>query len=251
LCPRAYLRVPDHGDPHLLPCCGYLPWRSRGLNTDSWRPPWGHRHDHQANSKDQIQINLLGANGFQFAEFEVLHVNSLYPREAREPSGNRANSFFCLGSQVVGLEIKMDTSLSKSESKWSSPADFKDLCYIHTQDVHEYNYTVRRDYSSPGRTGSTSASPCAASTRLPAAAALHRLRRTPPRHRLLGVRLPRLLTSTSLNQKTSRGRLSRHQQLVRIHLQLVDFTSNRRVSIIDSHDFVDSCPRIKLSHLFQ
>jgi hypothetical protein len=38
LCPRAYLRVPDHGDPHLLPCCGYLPWRSRGLNTDtSWQ----------------------------------------------------------------------------------------------------------------------------------------------------------------------------------------------------------------------
>jgi hypothetical protein len=34
LCPRTYLRVPDHGDPHLLPCCGYLPWRSRGLNTD-------------------------------------------------------------------------------------------------------------------------------------------------------------------------------------------------------------------------
>jgi hypothetical protein len=21
--------------PHLLPCCGYLPWRSSGLNTDS------------------------------------------------------------------------------------------------------------------------------------------------------------------------------------------------------------------------
>jgi hypothetical protein len=73
---------------------------------------------------------------------------------------------------------------------------------------------VRRDYSSPGRTGSTSTSPCAASTRFPAAAALHRLRRTPPRRRLLGVRLPRLLTSTSLNQKTSRGRLPRHQQLV-------------------------------------
>jgi hypothetical protein len=35
LCPRADLRVPDHGDPHLLPCCGYLPWRSRGLNTDT------------------------------------------------------------------------------------------------------------------------------------------------------------------------------------------------------------------------
>jgi hypothetical protein len=34
LCPRAYLWVPDHGDPHLLPCCGYLLWRSTGLNTD-------------------------------------------------------------------------------------------------------------------------------------------------------------------------------------------------------------------------
>jgi hypothetical protein len=30
-----YLQVPDHGDPHLVPCCGYLPWRSRGLNTDN------------------------------------------------------------------------------------------------------------------------------------------------------------------------------------------------------------------------
>jgi hypothetical protein len=34
------------------------------------------------------------------------------------------------------------------------------------------------------------------------------------RCRLLGIRLPRLLTSMSLNQKTSRGRLPRHQQLV-------------------------------------
>jgi hypothetical protein len=32
--------VPDHGDPHLLlPCCGYLIWRSRGLNTNKERPP--------------------------------------------------------------------------------------------------------------------------------------------------------------------------------------------------------------------
>jgi hypothetical protein len=59
------------------------------------------------------------------------------------------------------------------------------------------NHVVRCDYSSPGRTGFTSASPCAASTRLPVAAALHRLRRTSPRRRLLGVRLLRLLTSTS------------------------------------------------------
>jgi hypothetical protein len=27
---------------------------SRGLNTDSWRPLWGYRHDHQANSKDLV-----------------------------------------------------------------------------------------------------------------------------------------------------------------------------------------------------
>jgi hypothetical protein len=37
------------------------------------------------------------------------------------------------------------------------------------------NTAVRRDYSSPSRTGSTSTSPCAVSTRLSAAAALHRL----------------------------------------------------------------------------
>jgi hypothetical protein len=80
----------------------------------------------------------------------------------------------------------------------------------HTQDVHEYdyisrrllrlfeyNYAVRRDYSSLGRTGSTSTLPCVASTCLSAVAALHRLRRTPPRCRLLGVRLLRLLISTS------------------------------------------------------
>jgi hypothetical protein len=107
------------------------------------------------------------------------------------------------------------------------------------------NTAVRRDYSSPGRTGSTSALPCAASTRLPATTALHQLRRA---SRLLVTRTHRLYvnlavrreysspgrsdststtpytattsssgrttTSTSLNQKTSRGRLPRHQQLV-------------------------------------
>jgi hypothetical protein len=102
----------------------------------------------------------------------------------------------------------------------------QDHCLMHTEDVHVprllvlqqhqlyFGHAVHCDYSSPGRTGSTSTLPCAASTRLSAAAALHRLRRTPPRRRLLGIRLPRRLTSTSLNQKTSRGRLPRHQQLV-------------------------------------
>jgi hypothetical protein len=45
---------------HLLPCRGYLLWRSTGLNTDSWRPLWGHHHDLQANLKDLFfEINLL------------------------------------------------------------------------------------------------------------------------------------------------------------------------------------------------
>jgi hypothetical protein len=72
---------------------------------------------------------------------------------------------------------------------------------------HEFylNTVVRRDYSSPGRTGSTSTSPCAASTRLPAAAALHRLRHTPPRRRLLGVRLPRLVSTRKLVENGFRG----------------------------------------------
>jgi hypothetical protein len=59
------------------------------------------------------------------------------------------------------------------------------------------NLVVRHGNSSPGRTGSTSTLPCAAGTRLSAAAALHRLRRMPLLRRLLGVRLLRLLISTS------------------------------------------------------
>jgi hypothetical protein len=109
----------------------------------------------------------------------------------------------------------MHTQIQAEATKFSY-----DRRYMRTQHVHKYDYVDiwlpqhEYDYSSLGRTGSMSTLPCAASTRLPAAAALHRLRRTPPRRRLLGVRLPRLLTSTSLNQKTSRGRLPRHQQLV-------------------------------------
>jgi hypothetical protein len=118
----------------------------------------------------------------------------------------------------------------------ATPQGSKFQCLMHTRDVREYDYisrrllqlleynyinarlrqrrapprdiiswlhrlylnlVERRDYSSLGRTGSTSTLPCTASTRLSAAVALHRLRRTPPRRRLLGVRLLRLLTSTS------------------------------------------------------
>jgi hypothetical protein len=174
---------------------------------------------------------------------------------------NRVERSVCW--QHMHMKTKECIWLLATYTSKATPANFKDLCLEHTEGVHVprllvtrlhrlyVSLAVRREYSSPGHSGSTSTSPCIPTTRLPAAAALHRLRRTPPRHRLLGVRLPRLLTSTSLNQKTSRGRLSRHQQLVRIHLQLVDFSSNRRGSITDRHGFVDTRPRIKLSHLFQ
>jgi hypothetical protein len=49
---------------------------------------------------------------------------------------------------------------------------------LHPHWLH-LNIAVRRNYSSPGRTGSTSTSLCVASTRLPVAAALHQLRRAP------------------------------------------------------------------------
>jgi hypothetical protein len=72
---------------------------------------------------------------------------------------------------------------------------------FHVIRPHELyiNFAVRRDYSPPSCTGSTSTLSCVASTRLSAAAALHRLRRTPPRRRLLGIRLLRLLISTGLD----------------------------------------------------
>jgi hypothetical protein len=48
------------------------------------------------------------------------------------------------------------------------------------------NYAVCRDYSSPGRTGSTSTTPCATTTHLPVARVLHQLR---PEPRLLVVQI--------------------------------------------------------------
>jgi hypothetical protein len=119
-----------------------------------------------------------------------------------------------LGSCFSSTE-GMHTQIQVEATKFSY-----DRCYMRTEHVHKYDYVDiwlhqhEYDYSSLGRTGSTSTLSCAASTRLSAVAALHRLRRMPPRRCLLGVRLPRRLTSTSLNQKTSRGRLPRHQQLV-------------------------------------
>jgi hypothetical protein len=105
------------------------------------------------------------------------------------------------------------------------PRILRVLCSMHLEDVRNYDYVnyivpalhqlhraqrllatrlhglyvnlvMRREYSSPGRSCSTSTTPYAVASHL------------------LGVRLARLLTTTSLNRKTSRGRLPRHQQLV-------------------------------------
>jgi hypothetical protein len=62
------------------------------------------------------------------------------------------------------------------------------------------NTAVRRDYSSPGRIGSTSASSCAASTRLPATGALHQLRRA---SRLLVTRPHRLYVNLAVRHEYS------------------------------------------------
>jgi hypothetical protein len=177
LCPRTYLRVPDHGDPHLLPCCGYLPWRSTGLNTDSWRPPWGHRHDYWANSKDQIQINLLSANRFQFAEFEVLHVNSPYPREAHEPSGNSANSFLFpprfpsrrVGHQDGHITVQIRIKVEQSSSCHASRPRFQATKDSLSSLLHAPGRRTQLRLRQLRRTGSTSTSPCTATTRHPAA----------------------------------------------------------------------------------
>jgi hypothetical protein len=101
-----------------------------------------------------------------------------------------------------------------------------DRCYMRTEHVHKYDYVDiwlhqheydyvdiwlhqhEYDYSSLGRTGSTSTLPCAASIHLSAAAALHRLRRTPPRHLFWACDyldyLPRLVSTRKLVEDGSR-----------------------------------------------
>jgi hypothetical protein len=148
---------------------------------------------------------------------------------------------------------------------------------ITRQDVRKYNciikrphwpyinFVVRRDYSSPGRTGSTSTLSCAATTRHPTAQVLRQPQRAPrvlvsrPQQLYIDYavrcrdivfwpydyfdyssRLVNLLRAATTSSTTSR-----------IHLRLVDFSNNRRGSITDRHGFIDSRPRIKLSHLFQ
>jgi hypothetical protein len=65
------------------------------------------------------------------------------------------------------------------------------ICLVHTEGVHVprllvtrphrlyVSLAVRREYSSPGHSGSTSTSPCIATTRYPAAQALRQPRRAP------------------------------------------------------------------------
>jgi hypothetical protein len=98
------------------------------------------------------------------------------------------------------LLLRAHTRSYQGFSEFFAPCTWKTYATTTTSTMSYrlyINFTVHYDYSPPGCMGSTSTSPCAASTRLPVAAALHRLRCTPPRRRLLGVRLLRLLISTS------------------------------------------------------
>jgi hypothetical protein len=160
----------------------------------------------------------------------------------------------------------MHTQIQAEATKFSY-----DRCYTHTKHVHKYDYVDiwlhqhEYDYSSLGRTGSTSTLPCAASTRLPAARALRQPCRAP---RVLVSRPQRLYIDYVVRRRDivfwaydyfdysprlvnlSRAATT-SSTTSRIHLRLVDFSNNRRGSITDRHGFVDSHPRIKLSHLFQ
>jgi hypothetical protein len=78
----------------------------------------------------------------------------------------------------------------------------------------EYNYIVLRDYSSPGRTGSTSTLSCAATTRHPAAQALRQPRCAP---RVL-VFLPQRL--------------------------YIDYAVRRRDVVFWAYDYLDDLPRL-------
>jgi hypothetical protein len=142
--------------------------------------------------------------------------------------------------------------------------------YVHTrctrtlEDLH-LMHTRGHDYFSSGRTGSTSTLPCAATTRHPAAQALRQPCRAP---RVLVSRLQRLYIDYAVRRRDiifwaydyfdysprlvnlSRAATT-SSTTSQIHLRLVDFSNNRRGSIIDRHGFVDTRPRIKLSHLFQ
>jgi hypothetical protein len=71
--------------------------------------------------------------------------------------------------QRMHVKTKECIWLLATRTSKATPADFKDLCYIHTQDVHEYTYF---NYSS-------TTTQCATTTHHPAAQALRQPRRAP------------------------------------------------------------------------
>jgi hypothetical protein len=80
-------RIPSSsrsGDPHLLRCCGYLLWRSTGLNTDSWRPPWGDRHDH-----GRIRKTLPTNQSYNDAVIQARHVRPVLAFDVHTSSPKR------------------------------------------------------------------------------------------------------------------------------------------------------------------
>jgi hypothetical protein len=115
------------------------------------------------------------------------------------------------------------------------------------------NYTVRHDYSSPGRTDSTSTTLCAATTRPPAAPALHQLCRA---LRLLVSQSQRLYNNDIVCRDNSSPRrapalhqLRRAPQLLvsRSHKLYIDYTVCHNYVVISPHcstSATSSCHRL-------
>jgi hypothetical protein len=93
------------------------------------------------------------------------------------------------------------------------------------------NLVVRHDYSSPGRTSSTSTSSCTVTTHLQIAPALHRLRRAP---RVFISRLQRLYFNYAACSGASAPHAA-HRQLLQLHRAFGCLGCSRNSSSTTSH----------------
>jgi hypothetical protein len=139
------------------------------------------------------------------------------------------------------------------------PRDFQIFAWCTWQDV--------RNYNNSSRIGSTSASPCAASTRLPATAALHQLRRasrllvTRPHRLYVSLAVRREYSSPGHNDSTSTSpcvATTRHPAaqalrqprraprvlVSRPRRLYIDYTVRRHDIIFWAYDYLDYLPRL-------
>jgi hypothetical protein len=118
-------------------------------------------------------------------------------RAIKEPCTNQQSGSTLLQWKINFLETAIRTQMLYQEVSRS---------YARATTRFYINYGVRRDYSSPGRMGSTSTTPCAAATHLPVARALRQPRRTP---RVLVSRPQRLYLDYAARPGASAPRAAR------------------------------------------